>query len=171
MTLHGIDPNGTKGASRPPRGGAVRARLGDDSGSAVIELAWLGILLLVPLIYLVLMLARLQAGSYAVTQAAREAGRSFVTAPDESSAGARAQVAAEIAFEDQGFGGEGDLAVTCTQTPCLSPDGQVTTRATVRVPLPLVPALAREVVPLEVPVSATQVSAVPRYEARGEGAP
>lgn len=150
-----------------PRGsGRLRARLASDDGSAIIELTWLALLLLVPLAYLVLMLARLQAGSYAVTQAAREAGRSFITAPDEGSAGPRAQAAARIAFEDQGFGGEGGLDVTCTTSPCLSTDGRVTTVATVRVPLPLIPAIAREVVPLEVPVSATQVSAVPGYEVR-----
>lgn len=155
-----------KGESRHLWRDAARARLVDDGGSAIVEMAWLGILLLVPLIYLVLMLARVQAGSYAVTQAAREAGRSFVTAPDESSAGPRADTAAAIAFEDQGFEEEGVLDVSCSATPCLSADGEVTTTATVHVPLPLIPSFARDVVPLEVPVSATQVSSVPRYEVR-----
>ena len=60
--------------------GTVRERLADEGGTAVIEFVWLAILMLVPLIYLVLCLARLQAGSYAVTQAARESARAFVTA-------------------------------------------------------------------------------------------
>ena len=42
----------------------------------------------------------------------------------------------------------------------------MTTTAEVDVPLPLVPEVARDVVPLEVPVSATQVSTVPRFEVR-----
>lgn len=145
---------------------SARARLADDGGTAVIEFVWLAILLLVPLIYLVLCLARLQAGSYAVTQAAREAGRAFVTASDESSAQARSQVAADIAFEDQGFGEGSRLTLACTATPCLSPGESVTTRAATSVPMPLVPGFLRDVVPLDIPVSATQVSPVPEYEAR-----
>lgn len=143
-----------------------RSRLSDDEGSAVIEFIWLAILLLVPLIYLVLCLARVQAGSYAVTQAARESARAFVTAGDDTAARARSHVAADIAFEDQGFGGQGDLSLRCTATPCLSPGATVTTRAAVSVPMPLVPSLLRDVVPLEIPVSATQVAPVPTYEAR-----
>lgn len=143
-----------------------RDRLSDEGGTAVIEFVWLAVLLLIPLIYLVLCLARVQAGSYAVTQGAREAGRAFVTAEDDGAAQARARAAADIAFEDQGFGGQGDLSVECSASPCLSPGESVTTDATVRVPLPLVPSFLGDVVPLEVPVSATQVAPVPEYEAR-----
>lgn len=143
---------------------AVRHVRRDDEGSAVVEFVVLAVVLLVPLIYLVLMLARLQAGSFAVTQAARESGRAFVTAGSEELAPARAEAAAVIAFEDQGFGEHGSLQVTCSESPCLSPEGEIRSVATVTVPLPLVPSFARDVVPLEVPVSATQVSVVPRYD-------
>lgn len=145
---------------------AWRARFADEGGTAVVEFVWLAVLLLVPLIYLVLCLARIQAGSYAVTQGAREAGRAFVTAEEDASAGARARAAADIAFEDQGFSGQGDLSVECSAAPCLSPGESVTTDATVRVPLPLVPSFLGDVVPLEVPVSGTQVAPVPEFEAR-----
>lgn len=141
-------------------------RLADEGGTAVIEFVWLAILLLIPLMYLVLCLARLQAGSYAVTQAARESARAFVTAEDDVSARSRSQAAADIAFEDQGFSGHGQLSIECTAVPCLSPGESVTMLASVTVPLPLVPALLGDVVPLQVPVSATQVAPVPRYEAR-----
>lgn len=143
-----------------------RARMSDDGGTAVIEFVWLAILLLVPLIYLVLCLARLQAGSYAVTQAARESARAFVTASQEDPAQTRARAAADIAFEDQGFAGQGDLTLACTANPCLTAGESVTTRASVSVPLPLVPAFFRGTVPLEVPVSASQVAPVPKYESR-----
>lgn len=145
---------------------ALRDRLADESGTAVIEFVWLAILLLVPLMYLVLCLARLQAGSYAVTQAARESARTFVTASDDAAAQARSQVAADIAFEDQGFPGSGDLTVECSGSPCLTPGATITTRASVSVPLPLVPAVVGDVVPLQIPVSATQVAPVPAYEVR-----
>lgn len=145
---------------------SARDRLVDEGGTAVIEFVWLAILLLVPLIYLVLCLARLQAGSYAVTQAARESARAFVTATDDPSASARSQAAADIAFEDQGFSGGGSLTVSCSGTPCLTPGESVTTQAAVSVPLPLVPAFLGDAVPLEIPVSASQVAPVPRYEVR-----
>lgn len=138
-----------------------RAR--DESGTAVVEFVVLAVLMLVPLIYLVMTMARLQAGSYAVSQAAREAGRAFVTADSGDVAGARAEAAARIAFLDQAFGEEGRLRVACDGSPCLRPEGRVETTATVRVPLPLVPAFVRDVVPLSVPVTASHLSTVDRF--------
>jgi Flp pilus assembly protein TadG len=135
----------------------------DERGSAVVEFVVLGVLLLIPLVYLVMMLARVQAGSYAVSQAAREAGRAFVTADAEGSATGRAQAAARVAFADHAFEDSGRVTITCDGTPCLRPDGQVVTAATVRVPLPLVPSFVRDVIPLSVPVSASHLSTVDRF--------
>lgn len=132
-----------------------------ERGSAIIEFVFLTVVVLVPLLYLVLTVGRIQAGTYAVTQAAREAGRAFVTAEAAEYAEARAQAAADIAFADFGF--DGALRIGCDGSPCLRPEGRVTTQATVVVALPLVPDFARAVVPLEVPVSATSVSAVDRF--------
>lgn len=133
----------------------------DERGSAVVEFVFLTIVVLVPLIYLVLTVARVQAGTYAVAQAAREAGRAFVTAEAGDSAESRAHAAAEIAFADFGFAG--DLTIGCDGSPCLRPEGRVTTHALVEVPLPLVPDFARAVVPLQIPVSSTSVSTVDRF--------
>jgi hypothetical protein len=138
-------------------------RVGAESGSAVVEFVFLAVLLIIPLIYLVMMLARLQAGAYAVATAAREAGRAYVTASAESQAAGRAQAAAVIAFEDQGFAGVGTLSIRCDGIPCLRPEGRVETTAAVTVPLPLVPTFARSVVPLQVPVSASHLSTVDRF--------
>lgn len=135
----------------------------DEKGSAVVEFVVLAVLLLIPLVYLVMTLARVQAGSYAVSQAAREAGRAFVTAEADTAAGGRAQAAARVAFLDHSFEDSGRLAITCDGTPCLRADGQVVTAATVRVPLPLVPSFVRDVIPLSVPVSASHLSTVDRF--------
>ena len=140
-----------------------RARALDEQGSAVVEFVVLAVLLLIPLVYLVMMLARVQAGSYAVSQAAREAGRAFVTADADGSATARARAAARVAFADHSFEDSGRVTVACDGTPCLRPDGQVVTAATVRVPLPLVPSFVRDVIPLSVPVSASHLSTVDRF--------
>jgi Flp pilus assembly protein TadG len=141
----------------------TRVRTRDERGSAVVEFVALGVLLLLPLVYLVLMLARVQAGAYSVSQAARESGRAFVTAADGDDALARARAAAAISFLDHDFADSGRLSVACDGTPCLRPDGRVQTTATVQVPLPLVPGFARRVVPLSIPVSATHVSTVDRF--------
>lgn len=135
----------------------------DEQGSAIVEFVFLGVLLMVPLVYLVMSVGRVQAGSYAVTTAAREAGRAFVTTQTGQDPGARAEAAAGIAFADQGFGGRGSLDVLCSVSPCLTPEARIETRARVTVPLPLIPAFARDVVPLEIPVSASHVSTVDRF--------
>lgn len=142
------------------RGGA---RVRGEDGSAIIEFVVLGVLLLVPLVYLVMSVGRVQAGSYAVSTAAREAGRAFVTAQSGEDAAGRAHAAARIAFADQGFGGLGDLEIACSSTPCLTPDSRVETTARVTVQLPLIPAFARDVVPLEIPLTASHLSIVDRF--------
>jgi len=139
------------------------ARARSEEGSAIVEFVFLGVLMLVPLVYLVMTLGRIQAGSYAVTTAAREAGRAFVTAQGDQDAGARARAAAEVAFADQGFGGMGGLDIGCSTSPCLTPEARIETTTSVTVPLPLIPAFARDVVPLEIPLTASHLSTVDRF--------
>lgn len=141
----------------------VGRRTRDEQGSAVVEFVVLAVLMLIPLVYLVMMLARVQAGSYAVSQAAREAGRAYVTADVGEEAASRAGAAARVAFLDHAFEGSGRLTLACDGIPCLRPDGRVETTATVQVPLPLVPSFVRDVVPLSVPVSASHLSTVDRF--------
>jgi len=78
---------------RPPRG---------DEGSALIEFVGLAVLLLIPLIYLLLSVFSVQRSAFAVTQAAREAGRAYATAPGMSAAATRAAFAARLAQSSQG---------------------------------------------------------------------
>jgi Flp pilus assembly protein TadG len=134
-----------------------------EGGSAVVEFVFLAVLMLIPLIYLVMTLGRLQAGAYAVSAAAREAGRAYTTATTQADAERRAEAAAAIAFEDQGFGDTGRLSLACDGTPCLRAEGRVEVTTVVTVPLPLVPSFARDVVPLEVPLSASHVAVVDRF--------
>jgi hypothetical protein len=82
-----------------------RAAGTDDGGSALIEFVGLSIVLLIPFVYLFLAVFSVQRSAFAVTQAAREAGRAFATANSEPEGLARAQVAAQFAFSDQGIRG------------------------------------------------------------------
>jgi len=134
-----------------------------ERGSAVVEFVFLAVLMIIPIFYLVMVMARLQAGAYAVSGAAREAGRAYVTAGSAEDAPARARAAADIAFADQGFAEEGTIALTCDAQPCLRPGARVRVTAAVSVPLPFVPAFFSSVVPTAVPVTATHVASVDRF--------
>jgi hypothetical protein len=137
-----------------------------DDGRAIIEFIFLGVLLLVPLTYLVLTVARIQAASFAASLAAREAGRAFVTGASDDAARSRAESAAALAFSDFGFSAGARVVVTCDGTPCLRPEGRVTAVATIHVRLPLVPDLVADHVPASVTVSSTNVTSVDRFVAR-----
>lgn len=73
-----------------------------DDGTAVVEFVLLGVVLLVPLLSLALALSAVQRTGYGVTQAAREAGRAYVTGT-ATSAAARADHAARLALADRGL--------------------------------------------------------------------
>lgn len=150
----------------------VKAGFGDtpDRGSAIVEFLGVALVLLVPVVYLVLVLARMQSAAFAVDGAAREAARAFVTAPDLSAAASRAVAAAAIALDDQGLDPDvapGAVAIACTADPCLTPGTLVTATVELDVTLPGVPDWLGGVVPLAVPVSATATATVDDYTGAG----
>ncbi|WP_421732938.1 pilus assembly protein [Cellulomonas sp.] len=144
---------------------SLRARLGGDEGSSVVEFLGLSLVLLVPLVYLVLVLGRIEAATFAAEGAAREAARTFVVADHADEGTERALAAVRIALRDQGFDDDPSdaLTLTCSASPCLAPGSDVAARIDVRVPLPFVPGFVRDVVPLEVPVTAERVAPVDTY--------
>lgn len=144
---------------------ALRRRRGGDEGSAVVEFVFLGVLVTLPVFYLVLTLARVQAGVYAASSASREAGRTFVTAPNSAAAAGRAQAAGRISFADQGFGSEGTVRISCSGQPCLTPGASVRARADVSVRLPFIPDFVADAVPSSIPISAQHVETVDRFGA------
>lgn len=151
---------------------AVRRRThagGTDAGSALVEFLGVALVLLVPVVYLVLVLGRIQAATFAAEGAAREAARVYVSAPDASTGRARAVTAVGVALRDQDFDDApgSALAVACSAASCLVPGADVTATVQVRVPLPFVPAFVRDVVPLEVPVAAERTAAVDTYRVVG----
>lgn len=137
-----------------------------DEGRAIIEFIFLGLLLLLPLVYLVLTAARLQAAAFSASLAGREAGRAFVTAASDGDARGRAQAAAALAFEDFAFSTGASLALTCDGSPCLRPEGAVTSTATIVVELPLIPDFISARLPSTVTISSSHVATVDRFVAR-----
>ena len=134
-----------------------------EDGRAVVEFVFLGTLMLVPLVYLVLILGAVQAGAFAATTAAREAGRAFTTSPSDDAAVARGRAAAALSFEDFGVKDGSDVTFTCDGSPCLRPDGKVSVTARVSVVLPLMPAFLADAMPASIPISVTHVASVDRF--------
>jgi len=138
-----------------------------DSGSAVVEFVTLAVLLMVPVIYLVLTVGRVQAAAFAVEGASRAAARSVAAAPDDATGARRAATAVELALNDQGFDRPGDpaanVSVDCSTSPCTVAEGLVRVTVEVDVVLPGVPGFLDGVIPTRVPVSAEGVAVVDRF--------
>jgi len=114
----------------------------DESGTALVEVTWLSILLLVPLLYVVLAVFEVQRAAYAVNAATRAAGRAYTLAPSQGEAVARARAAAAVALEDQGLTlADAAIETTCAPDPgdCLSPGSVIHVRMASPVSLPLMP--------------------------------
>lgn len=148
---------------------AWRARTADparEQGSAMVEFLGVALILLIPLVYLVVTLGRVQAGAFAAEGAATSAVRALVTAESAAAGTSRADAAVRLALTDQGFApGEGRLTLECSQSPCLTPGGSVAAVVRVEVPLPLLPEAVRGWVPLAVPVEAARTGTVDEYAA------
>jgi hypothetical protein len=119
----------------------VSPRPPSERGSAVVEVTWLAILLLVPLVYMVLAVFEVQRAAFAASAAAHSAGRAFVMAPSPVQGQARARDASTIAFRDQGLSAsKAALALGCRPAGgCLTPGSVVQVRVSYQVPLPFLP--------------------------------
>lgn len=129
---------------------AAAARVRRESGTALVEVTWLAILLLVPLLYIVLAAFEVQRASFAAVSAAKSAGRAYVIAPDEASAAQRADAAWRLALTDQGvIPSRAEVVMTCRPDPanCLASGSVVDVHVTYPVPLPLLPSALGEQTP------------------------
>jgi Na+-transporting methylmalonyl-CoA/oxaloacetate decarboxylase gamma subunit len=149
------------------RGASVGAP--GEEGSAVVEFLGVALVLLVPLVYLVVVLGRIEAATFAVEGAAREAARTYARSATDDEGARRAVAAVGIALTDQGFTDDPARALTisCSEDPCLTPGGHVEAQVEVVVPLPFVPSFVRDKVPLEIPVAATRAAPVDEFRAVG----
>ena len=121
---------------------ATRRR--DERGSALVELTWLGLLLLVPMLWILLSVFEVQQGAFGVSSAARSAGRAYTLAPNDAVGQARAEAAVRVALDDQGLEGVPfTLRVTCEPFPadCHSGTSVITVRVATQVQIPMLPAV------------------------------
>lgn len=116
----------------------------DDRGSALVEVSWLAIILLVPLIWVVISVFEVQQGAFATSAAARAAGRAYALAPDDATGEARAAAVVRQVLADQGTPGQrARVTVTC-ESPgdsCHVGTSVITVRVDSGVELPFFPAI------------------------------
>lgn len=113
----------------------------DESGSALVEFAWLGLILMVPLVWIVLSVFEVQRGAFAISGAARAAGRAYALADSDAAGLVQARAAVRTALDDQGAKGQPfALRVTCDGlSDCHARGAVIEIRVATRVKLPLVP--------------------------------
>jgi Flp pilus assembly protein TadG len=112
-----------------------------ERGTALVELVWLGVLLLVPLVWILMSVFDVQRGSMGVTSAARAAGRAYALAPTDQLGQVRAEEAARQALSDQGVDEPVEVSVSCTPYPqqCHQGTSVITVRVATGIELPLLP--------------------------------
>lgn len=136
-----------------------------ERGSASLEFITAGLILLVPLVYLVLAMSVLQGGAFAVEGAARQAARVYVQAPTIGDAEARAERAVLVGLADYGIDATGaEVSISCAGgAVCLSRRSVVTVTVRVVVALPFVPAVITQSHGGSVPLEASATQTVSRF--------
>ncbi len=140
---------------------------GRDEGNALVEFTYLAVLLMVPLVYVLLCAFQVQRAAFGVTEAARQAGRAFALAPSVDEGRARAAAASALALTDQGVTGAAAPTLACVGGPCLSPGSAVRVTVAHRVELPVISRLFPGGAGPGVPVTATHLAVVDRFQRPG----
>ncbi|MFJ4225498.1 TadE family protein [Microbacterium sp. NPDC089695] len=116
----------------------------DEAGSAALEFIAVGVLLLVPLVYLIVALGTIQEQALGVEAAARHLARTLSLAPEAEAGALRAQQVLDGVATEYGIDpAELDVDMSCAPVaaPCPSAGATVTVVVRARVHLPGVPAV------------------------------
>ncbi|OAN37433.1 TadE family protein [Microbacterium sp. H83] len=116
----------------------------DDDGSAALEFITVGVILLVPLVYLIIALGAIQEQVLGVEAAARHTLRAVALAPDAAAAASASDAVIESVLAEYGVDAEtAEVSVTCAplDAPCPAPGALVTLTVSARVRLPLIPSI------------------------------
>lgn len=142
------------------------ADLRNEHGSASLEFITVGMLLLVPIVYLVLALSALESASFGVEGAARQATRVFVQSGSAGEAESAAYAAIAVTLADYGLDADdANVQVGCRPDPahCLTRRGFVTVSVSTTVPLPLIPPVLQLRLPAGIPVQSVATEQVSRF--------
>lgn len=154
----------SQGESRRQRKGRGGRAAELDRGSMLVEVTFLMVLVLLPLLYLVGSLGRVQAGAYAASAMARESARAFVTSPDAEQAPGRAAGAGELVLLSFDLApGQGRVELSCPDAECLAPGTRVMAASVVSVEVPLIPDFMSGVIPTTVELTGTHTEVVDAF--------
>ncbi|RKE63303.1 TadE family protein [Microbacterium sp. AG238] len=136
----------------------------NDDGSASLEFLTAGLILLVPVVYLIVSLGIVQSHTFAAQAAARHVARAIATAADVAQADTRVDAITQAIAAEYGMTADDlALAVECSGSgPC--PGAGEIIRVTVNTDavLPLVPPVLGLDRLARVPIEATAVQRMPR---------
>lgn len=139
-------------------------RFSPEEGSASLEFITAGLILLVPLVYLILAMAALQGSSLALEGAARHAARVYVQAPSESAALVRVNRVVQFAMADYALHATPSVRIDCAGAgSCLTRQGLVTVTISTTVPMPLVPRFLGGAGAAGIPIEASATQTVSRF--------
>lgn len=144
---------------RPDVGRSLGSWNPAERGSASLEFLTAGLLLLVPLVYVVLALSSVQSATFAVEGAARYAARVAVRAADDGAARASVDRVARAVLDEAGLGSSSSVVrVSCDPSPaCTAAGARIRVEVASTVTLPLAPdVLGREFAAVRVEGVATQ---------------
>lgn len=142
----------------------------DDAGSAALEFVLVGLLLLVPLVYLVVALGLIQDHALGAEAGARHIARAVSTSPDADAARRRAELVMESVAMEYGLDAAStDLSLACRPAGVDCPAAGTTVVVTLRtrVALPLVPPVFGLDRVASVPIEASAVQKVSRFWSGG----
>lgn len=142
----------------------------DDDGSAAIEFIVVGIILLVPLVYLVIALGVIQQQTFGAEAAARHIARVITQAPDAASAAERSDAVLTGIIHEYDLDADAvDVSLVCVPVTVECPASGATIVVTVatRARLPLVPELFGIDRSTAIPVQAEAVQKVSRLWGAG----
>ncbi|GEK78848.1 hypothetical protein [Agrococcus baldri] len=140
--------------------------LAEERGSASLEFLTVGVVLLVPLVYLVLTLGQIQHAVLGLEGGARHAARTIAQADSHEAGMAAADRALRVAMADAGLAADAvDVSIACAPEPdaCDTARGTVTVQLAGTVPLPFAPPVLQLETGLGVPVSARAMQPVSAF--------
>jgi Flp pilus assembly protein TadG len=123
----------------PRSSASTEPALAGERGSASLEFLTVGMILLVPLVYLVLAVASIQAAALGVEGAARQAARVAVLRADAAGSDDGVERTVRVVLADYGVdAGASSVDVACSAA-CDEPGSRITVSVRAAVALPLVP--------------------------------
>lgn len=142
----------------------------NDDGSAALEFITVGVILLVPLVYLVVALGVIQEQTLGAEAAARHTARVIALAPDAETAAARSERVLTGVIDEYGLAADAvEVSMTCTPAGAGCPSAGSTLIVTVatRVGLPLMPPIFGLDRAVAIPVQASSAQKVSRLWGQG----